>query len=142
MRNLIVGILFCAFLMSFAGASGYAQSDPCQHWATGVPGNPFPAGFGPWNCYLIEFVGYTCAVHTCPPPDPCISPCCCPPGGSGSGSSGSSAGAPINLLTGDTYIEETDVRIPGLSNGLTLTRTWNSKWPALQTAYQLGLFGP
>jgi len=50
--------------------------------------------------------------------------------------------SPISLLTGDTYIEETDIRIPGLSGGLTLQRTWNSMWPATQTAYQIGPFGP
>src|SRR6266699_1814794 len=123
MRNLIVGILFCAFLMSFAGASGYADSDPCQHWATGVPGNPSPWGFGPWNCYLIEYVGYTCSVYICPPPD--ATPC-----------KDCSAGHPIDLITGNTWIDETDVKIPGLSGGLTLTRTWNSK-----AVNQIGMFG-
>jgi YD repeat-containing protein len=52
------------------------------------------------------------------------------------------AGLPINLATGNTYIKETDVRIPGLSGGLALARSWNSKWPASQSALQVGLFGP
>ncbi len=52
------------------------------------------------------------------------------------------AGAPISLATGNTYIEQADVRIPGLSGGLTLVRTWNSKWPSTQNAFRVGLFGP
>ncbi len=52
------------------------------------------------------------------------------------------AGAPISLASGNTFIQQTDVRIPGLSNGLTLMRTWNSKWPPSQSAFQTGLFGP
>lgn len=49
---------------------------------------------------------------------------------------------PINLATGNTFIQENDVRIPGLSGGLSLVRTWNSKWPSSQSALQVGLFGP
>jgi YD repeat-containing protein len=49
---------------------------------------------------------------------------------------------PISLASGDTYIEENDVRLPGLSGGLSLHRTWHSLWPPTQTAYQIGMFGP
>lgn len=52
------------------------------------------------------------------------------------------AGSPISLATGNTYIEQTDIRIPGLSGGLTLARIWNSKWPSTQNAFRVGLFGP
>jgi YD repeat-containing protein len=52
------------------------------------------------------------------------------------------AGQPISLATGTTYIQQTDVKIPGFSNGLTLVRTWISQWPSTQTAFQVGLFGP
>ncbi len=52
------------------------------------------------------------------------------------------AGNPISLASGDTYIEENDVNLPGLSGGLILQRTWNSLWPATQTAYQIEMFGP
>jgi len=53
-----------------------------------------------------------------------------------------SCGQPISLATGNTYIEETDIRVPGLSGGMTLLRTWNSMWPSTQIASQVGLFGP
>jgi YD repeat-containing protein len=51
-------------------------------------------------------------------------------------------GYPIEFASGDTYIEENDVNLPGLGGGLTLRRTWNSVWPATQTAFQIGMFGP
>lgn len=52
------------------------------------------------------------------------------------------AGSPISLITGNTYIDQADIRIPGLSNGLSLVRTWNSQWPSTQILAQVGLFGP
>lgn len=52
------------------------------------------------------------------------------------------AGLPINLATGNTYIQQSDLRIPGLGGGLSLVRVWNSKWPASQITFQIGLFGP
>lgn len=60
-----------------------------------------------------------------PTPPPC--PTCCP---------WCTGGKPINLANGNVYIQQTDVRIPGLGNGLTLARTWNSISP------QVGIFGP
>lgn len=51
------------------------------------------------------------------------------------------AGEPINLTNGNTYIVQNDFAIPGLGGGLSLTRTWNSKWPASQSAIKPGLFG-
>jgi YD repeat-containing protein len=125
MRRNIIGALVCMFVIGF-GVCGHAQVDPCQHWATGIL-QPFPAGFGPWNCYLIEFVGYTCGWYSCPPPNAVGRQCNC------------IGGAPIDLLTGNTFIKETDVRIPGLSDGLRLIRTWNSQWPPTVPAQ--GLFG-
>jgi YD repeat-containing protein len=53
-----------------------------------------------------------------------------------------SCGSPIVVATGNTYIEQTDISVPGLGNGLRLTRTWNSLWPTTQSASQIGLFGP
>jgi YD repeat-containing protein len=52
------------------------------------------------------------------------------------------AGQPVSLASGNTFIKENDVRLPGLSGGLTLVRTWNSLWPPTQTAFQIGMFGP
>ena len=52
------------------------------------------------------------------------------------------AGHPIRLANGRTFIAQTDINIPGLSNGLSLVRTWNSIWPASQSGSSVGLFGP
>jgi YD repeat-containing protein len=52
------------------------------------------------------------------------------------------AGGPISLSNGNTYIIETDVKLPGPGGGLMLARTWNSLWPPKETAFQIGLFGP
>jgi YD repeat-containing protein len=50
-------------------------------------------------------------------------------------------GHPISLATGDTYIEQSDVSIPGLGGGLALVRTWNSIWPASLSPFEIGIFG-
>jgi YD repeat-containing protein len=44
------------------------------------------------------------------------------------------------LCSGNTYIQQTDLQIPGLGGGLTLTRMWNSLWPT-QIVTPAGLFG-
>jgi len=49
------------------------------------------------------------------------------------------AGRPIDLSTGDTYITQNDVRVPGLGGGLALTRTWNSI--GFDGVPGLGIFG-
>jgi YD repeat-containing protein len=72
-----------------------------------------------------------CWMSTCPVSDFC--PTC--------GKGGAAAGSPINLTNGNTYIQENDVRLPGLGGGLNLQRTWNSAWPSSQSALQVGLFG-
>src|SRR5262249_53198916 len=50
-------------------------------------------------------------------------------------------GEPINLANGNTYIIENDFALPGLGGGLSLTRTWNSRWPVPQIIFNTGLFG-
>lgn len=50
------------------------------------------------------------------------------------------AGLPIHLATGDTYITETDIRIPGLGGGVSLSRTWHSI--PFSSRSTLGMFGP
>lgn len=69
---------------------------------------------------------------------PTIADGTCPTCGNGI----ATASKPINLNTGNSYIQHTDIRVPGLGGGLNLVRTWNSIWPATQTSYQIGIFGP
>jgi len=81
--------------------------------------------FGVWGGWSgqCHSIGWTCA-----PPAPPVGGC----------SSTCTAGQPINLASGNTFIQQTDVRIPGLGHGLTLTRTWNS----ISQLGALPMFGP
>jgi YD repeat-containing protein len=56
------------------------------------------------------------------------------------GCSKMAAGRPINLSTGNTYITETDLVVPGLGGGFALARTWNSILPVIQSSYPF-MFG-
>src|ERR1700731_3080176 len=49
-------------------------------------------------------------------------------------------GESIDLATGNTYITQSDLSIPGLGGGLSLPRTWNSLLPARQNSYPF-MFG-
>ena len=51
-----------------------------------------------------------------------------------------SGGSPINLATGNVYITETDISIPGLGGGLSVSRIWNSILPATENSYPF-MFG-
>jgi YD repeat-containing protein len=51
-----------------------------------------------------------------------------------------SLGEPIDLATGNTYIAQADLSIPGLGGGLSISRTWNSLLPARQNSYPF-MFG-
>lgn len=51
------------------------------------------------------------------------------------------ASQPISLSSGNTYIVQSDLAIPGLGGGLKLQRVWNSMWPASQAGTEVGMFG-
>lgn len=96
----------------------------CLGYWNNVAVNPMPPGVfgcqspGPFliDCYLMNLL--------------CAPPC----------ASCARASHPIELATGDTYITETDIRVPGLGGGLMLTRTWNSI--VFYGGSVIGLFGP
>ena len=120
-----------------------AQSGPCSAWFDG--GSSSLYGFrtngnnlanGAYNCIAFGVWSVYCLIQTalCPPPQP-SEPCLdCQNGAA-------NATAPINLGTGNTFIEQKDIRVPGLGGGLGLVRTWNSQWPASQIATSVGMFG-
>jgi YD repeat-containing protein len=157
---LLAGGLFCCALT--LSANGQAQ--PCTivgycSWYSfnsgcvpTPPANAFNLQPVPWSWYMVySYLTTGCA----PPPSPCCPGCC--PAASGSPAGGSStggsptggsrvggdtkAGGPISLEDGNTYIQETDFKIPGLAGGLSLTRTWFSKWTNWLTSFPVGLFG-
>ena len=50
-------------------------------------------------------------------------------------------GSPINVGTGNVWIEQKDFSIPGLGGGLSLDRVWNSKWQDSSPLTLAGMFG-
>jgi len=143
MKNILklsVGLLAIAALQFIWSGRAEAQAGPtCTTWVGngGVVGWIVVPPPGPvFNCesegpYLI-----ICQLMTsqCAPPDAAGETC--PTCAAARG------GGPISLASGNTYIVQTDVKLPGLGGGLSLVRTWNSMWPATQTAFKVGMFGP
>jgi YD repeat-containing protein len=129
------GVLFAVSVLQCVLSAGLlAQIGPCQRMNQYWQGDPPTPG--QHGCVIEITFLQICLLQTsgCPPaaskaeiPSP---PCL------------SCAGKPISLATGNTWIEQTDIRVPGLGGGLSLVRTWNSLWPSTQTASQIGLFGP
>ncbi len=51
-------------------------------------------------------------------------------------------GEPIDFASGNTYIQQTDISVPGLNGGLKLVRTWNSMFSMFYGNFTAnGLFG-
>lgn len=137
---LVSAFLYCTWSPRAWGQAGngcwtWISASSSSLWSDGAY-SPLPPTV--YDCVGIPFAWeVVCKILTyfcSPPAGP--SETCANCGGA------ASAGHPIALASGNTYIEETDVRLPGLSGGLTLDRTWNSLWPSTQSAYQIGLFGP
>ncbi len=133
MKKSVTTLLFLVGLQCWWGGTAFAQSNNSCKTIRNIAFVWIPAGYSciPWGGFIFldtcTFPNTNCAPaaapgETCPT---------CPHGGS-----------PISLATGNTYIQQADVQIPGLSNGLALVRTWNSQWPSTQMASQVGLFGP
>jgi len=134
MARLFRAIAICLILVCGSTSVALAQSDPCKAIKSGIQANEvggLPLGYSAANCKWEPTLSYTCVIYVCPTPSAATEvQSRCP-----------NCGRPIGLSTGNIYIEETDVRIPGLSGGLMLNRTWNSLWPATQSASQIGMFG-
>jgi YD repeat-containing protein len=112
--------------IGFVSCGAYSLTNPtCEP--------PLPTGAT--NCQASGPWSLVCEAPTgnCPAPPPYWCPTC--------GKGGVAGGQPINFTNGNTYIQQSDVRVPGLG-GLALTRTWNSMWPSDESALQIGMFGP
>jgi len=169
-KKLLFMLVLFGIYQFFSSLPAYGQTGNCTatwycSWYSFDSGCiPTPPD-GAYNIQQIDVwsFAYTYETTTCAPvnaKDEMPMPCpCAGGGGGGDGSGGGSNGGngdgagggggrvgggglgAISLVTGNTSIVQTDVRIPGLSNGLTLSRTWNSKWPLTQILSQTGLFG-
>jgi YD repeat-containing protein len=132
-KTLVVAFIFAVLLLAFSANSGAQSPNSCDlqfsyWWNTG----PIPLGATCYQGPSFFFTLCTIPSAACAPPEPGKEPCPnCPHGG-----------GPISLASGNTFIEQTDLKIPGLGGGLTLARTWNSVWPSTQSTFQVGLFGP
>jgi YD repeat-containing protein len=74
----------------------------------------------------------TCGAPPAAPSETCLS---CNAGRTAQGAN------PIDFATGNTYVTQSDIRVPGLGGGLGLTRTWNSLLPPVQQSLP-SMFGP
>jgi YD repeat-containing protein len=124
----VVAALICSVSLQVKG-----QSQDCGRILSWYVNQQPPTAY---DCNYFWNLLVTCLIDTsaCPP--------AAGPQETHCGPSCSAAGRPIDLATGNTYVQQVDVRIPGLSNGLRLVRTWNSQWPSTQSTFQVGLFGP
>lgn len=105
---------------------GTVTCSSSDQWIGGC--QPYPLPVGSYNCQGNGPWSEVCEIKTykCTPP-PC--PNCCP-------KKATLCGSPINLSSGNTFISETDMNIPGLGGGLNVSRTWNSL-----SSGAVGLFG-
>lgn len=126
--------IILGFVVVLAAPRGVAQScivtEQCEwtSWNSGCQPQ-FPPGA--YNCHTVAPFVAQCQLNRCAKNASAETCPTCP-----------SAGSPISLATGDTFIEQSDVRVPGVAGGLSLTRTWNSKWPTTQSGMKNGMFGP
>jgi len=97
----------CFAALSFLGW----EPTPPPRWAMLVDQNTLPG--------LGELSVYATRTNLCPAPE---CPTCPGPGSPAP----PMANAPICLGTGNTFIQQTDVMLPGLGGGITLIRRWNS----------------
>ena len=164
-------IILAVTSLGFSPNATAQGMDPClavtTWWFDATP-PPGWFNYSPYPGALVYLIAAHRATPQCAPSPECQCPGCCggspgggpggsPGGGPGGGGSGGGpggggsgggssptpkAGSPVYLTTGDVYITQTDVSIPGLAGGLTLRRTWNSLWPYNEAPYSVGIFGP
>jgi len=133
-RILLAAVVIVVACFALAPSSA-AQNSNCLRFTDVWP---FPDGYPPgwfyYSPYPGTYVVVAAAFTAACPHAPCI-PC-------SGGASAPTAGPPIYLTSGDTYIEDHDVSLPGLGGGLSLQRRWDSLWPPAETASSVGMFGP
>jgi YD repeat-containing protein len=134
MRRVIAVIVCLAFLGCMLGNRASAQSSTCFYnpnevsqipscWGSFTVQAPQPLPVGT-KCYCGLGTGVFSNMcwapfKGCRPHKPrCQS---CPKSGTPA-----EGGYPIDFATGNVYITQSDVSLPGLGGGLTLTRRWNS----------------
>ena len=130
------------------GVRAQAQSDVCsapvQSCIFSDPNHPF-------NILLVPPVP-TPHVGACPTSGPGCAVCtaktyACSPANAANetclfcNQGRTAQSSPIDLATGNIYVSQSDISVPGLGGGLGLSRTWNSLTPAVQNSFS-SMFGP
>jgi len=135
-KKIFGALLFLLTFQCLLSPPSAAQNvDPCNETTSWWFGDPVLMGWYNYSSYPGALV-YIIAAHlaSCPPPPQC------PRGKCGSPTPTSSK--PVYVTSGYTYIEGTDLSLPGLGGGLSLHRQWVSPWPANETLQSIGIFGP
>jgi YD repeat-containing protein len=127
----VLGLFYCASAVPARGQTTDCSGPWVCSWYSFNSGCIPTPPQGSYNCQYNGPWAQVCRYKTkvCSPPAIECPDC------------GGSATRPISLASGNTYITEPDVRIPGLSSGLALSRIWNSIWPLTQASFSVGLFG-
>lgn len=127
----LICLIACSIFSTPASAQSYCLS--LQTWWPLIDG-PYPPGWFYYSeypgTYAVLIASYTakCGGGSAIPAE---SHSDCP-----------YCNRPVSLATGNTFITQTDVSLPGLGGGINLTRRWNSMWPSTQVATKIGFFGP
>ncbi len=138
LRRILLGIVVLASCTA-SGSPALAQSaGPNPACLALTSWWPFPDGYPPGWFYYSAYPGTYVVViasykATCPP-TPCVQ--------CSKGAPSPTTSEPVYLTSGDTYIEDQDVLLPGLGGGLNLHRRWDSLWPTSEIASSIGIFGP
>ena len=156
MKKLIVVVIFIFVFLTAPSKAAHAQTLPadCQVY------NHLVAQFGIEHMFL--WASSSLPDPTAPPTMICCNPfavswgqsCIAPRAGSPNipdfandtclecnrGNTPQGGSSPIDLATGNTYVTQSDISIPGLGGGLSLSRTWNSLLPTWQRSYPF-MFG-
>jgi len=144
----MLGVTTVAIFVLFMMGTTAAQSGPaCKVPFTYVTGSgSATGGLGdPWPIPIGSVCGGNCG-NFCALCD-AMSPACAPAAAANetciacNAARTAQASHPIDLATGNTYISQGDLSVPGLGGGLSLSRTWNSMLPAVQNGYA-PMFGP
>lgn len=136
MRTTVAAMFACLLLQCVASSPAAAQAGSNCNWNISV--------FS-WDSMIKG--AFDCIYNGIPGAVPCLlrTPFCTPATGATEtrgGAACTNCSKPVGLATGNTYITEADIELPGLGGGLKLVRIWNSMWPVSQSALQIGMFGP
>jgi hypothetical protein len=141
----IVLALVCLFVLVDQPCVAQASA-PCQKSTTWWFPDPVPPGWfylGPYPAPFVYVIGANESGLLMLFNPPQVSGTCFPPDAKNETCPKCSTGGyPISLATGNTFIEQADIQLPGLGGGLSLTRTWLSMWPSSQIPSSVGIFGP